>query len=707
MKHWVLVALCLLAAIGLDARFYSHVAEAQDSTSITNVSTLRFRGRTAPPPISLPGQAIIYLDNGSGQLLASQDAGDYAALGGGGTFGSGVLQAPNITTTGSHSFGIMDPNLTTSGSFATYFGNANVTRYAEWDLILGTTSATDDVNLKVSGLADFGFSAAGNLSATSFTGDGSGLTNVAASAPLKDSNGNTAVAVTATGSAVNYVNVTDAAAGGMVTIGTAGASSTIPLKLAAKGGGYLELDASGNLVWGPGASGQQIIVDRTKGALSLNLNSNSYGGSGSIQPIFQIWSDASTTANPPASFIRLEFQDGYAWPIGPGFRNLFSSFYTETGDGYYGALGGLSGFYDDTGEADWEVNDMNEMFVYGPSQFGQPSMPAPALTVNGTGGSTTYSYVIVPVGPYNGPTMGASATATIGGGNATLSGTNSITLSWQAVNTTFGVGANPVTSVTTMNANSGGTYNIYRTAGGGSQGLIGSVAAGAGLGSTVTFTDTGLAGDSATAPYNSTSWITAPAATMAPGATGQNLYIGGGVGSQYFTIVSNSVAPTGTVTISGNIGGFPYTKTLTAGTNFTLGSNNTAAQLAVTATSLAIAINAAANTPLILMVRALAVGPYVFIEPVNSFNGLTLATSNSGAWTVTANANGNVNLLTPEISQSFTEANLPGAPVAGSRVYCSDCGNVADDSHAVGTVVSSGGHGAEVQYLNGSWRTMD
>jgi len=105
-------------------------------------------------------------------------------------------------------------------------------------------------------------------------------------------------------------------------------------------------------------------------------------------------------------------------------------------------------------------------------------------TPQGTVGSTTISYKIVAVNEAGGVTA-ASTAGTTTTANATLSTTNSVLVTWNSVPGTL-------------------TYNVYRTAAGGTPsttGLIGSVTATSG---TQSFTDTGIAGDSSTAPTANT-----------------------------------------------------------------------------------------------------------------------------------------------------------------------------------------------------------
>lgn len=98
-----------------------------------------------------------------------------------------------------------------------------------------------------------------------------------------------------------------------------------------------------------------------------------------------------------------------------------------------------------------------------------------AVTPQGTPGSTTYGYKIVGV-TANGNKTAASAEDTTGTGAATLNGTDFNRITWTDV-----AGAE--------------SYEVYRTTGGATQGLIGTVASGV-----EQFDDTGLEGDSATPP---------------------------------------------------------------------------------------------------------------------------------------------------------------------------------------------------------------
>jgi hypothetical protein len=146
-----------------------------------------------------------------------------------------------------------------------------------------------------------------------------------------------------------------------------------------------------------------------------------------------------------------------------------------------------------------------------------PATPsAPTVTDVGTAGSTTYGYKIVAktVRGFS----AASSEGTDATGNATLSATNYETITWTAVTGAL-------------------SYDVYRTTGGATQGLIGNT-------TELTFNDTGLVGDASTAP-----------------TTRQNLGAAYGVYEQDVTTRSLQVVSTGTATLilEGSMDGTTWT----------------------------------------------------------------------------------------------------------------------------------------------------
>jgi hypothetical protein len=160
-----------------------------------------------------------------------------------------------------------------------------------------------------------------------------------------------------------------------------------------------------------------------------------------------------------------------------------------------------------------------------------PSTPsAPTVTPTGTTGSTSYSYAIVAIDA-SGQSAASLATQTTTG-NATLSATNYNTISWSAVS----------------NATS---YNIYRTASSGtpsSTGLIGQVSS-----NTIVFNDTGLAGNSTSAPSVSSVGTIVLNTNTSSGSVNLDQLLPPGT----ITLVSPPII--GSVTPVGTIGSTSYT----------------------------------------------------------------------------------------------------------------------------------------------------
>jgi hypothetical protein len=128
---------------------------------------------------------------------------------------------------------------------------------------------------------------------------------------------------------------------------------------------------------------------------------------------------------------------------------------------------------------------------------------APVITNVGTAGSTTYTYEVVALNA-DGTHSAASAAGSTTTGNATLSGT-----AYNVVTLTAVTGA--------------ASYNVYRTVGGATQGLLANVTA-------LTLNDTNLTGDGSTAP----STANAGQDLMAP--------VSLAAGGTYATLLAPSVA---------------------------------------------------------------------------------------------------------------------------------------------------------------------
>jgi hypothetical protein len=156
---------------------------------------------------------------------------------------------------------------------------------------------------------------------------------------------------------------------------------------------------------------------------------------------------------------------------------------------------------------------------------------APIVLVFGAAGSTTYAYKLVATDGTDtvlGVTA-ASAATTITNGNATLSATNYNQIGVAAADILTVTGAtHPVAAGNVI-------YNVYRTTGGATQGKIGTITVtqNGGLFTTTTLNDTGLAGDSSTAPtVNTTGSATfaGPVSFANGGSSGNTtLSVGGAV----------------------------------------------------------------------------------------------------------------------------------------------------------------------------------
>lgn len=104
-----------------------------------------------------------------------------------------------------------------------------------------------------------------------------------------------------------------------------------------------------------------------------------------------------------------------------------------------------------------------------------PPKAAPVITQGGTPAAISYTYLVVAIFPDGSKSVGLPVTTALGA--ATLNGTNYNILTWPAV-----AGAS--------------SYDVYRTASGGSPATIGKIQTGA----TSPFNDQGSAGDGSTVP---------------------------------------------------------------------------------------------------------------------------------------------------------------------------------------------------------------
>lgn len=191
---------------------------------------------------------------------------------------------------------------------------------------------------------------------------------------------------------------------------------------------------------------------------------------------------------------------------------------------------------------------------------------APTITNVGTAGVTTYTYVVVAKGG-TGATLNtapASSAGTTTTGNASLSTTNYNVVTWTHV-----AGAS--------------SYDVYRTVGGATQGVISNVTATHrfdGTLPTYTLNDTGLAGDSTTAPTtNTTGAINTPSSITAGSVTA---YTG--------TVAQLATPSAPTITVVGAAAGGSYSYKIVA-------NNGSGATAGTSIASNAGTINPGATTP--------------------------------------------------------------------------------------------------------------
>lgn len=238
-----------------------------------------------------------------------------------------------------------------------------------------------------------------------------------------------------------------------------------------------------------GAGGAKIIVGGKTGNGNIDFNT----------------ADGSTALNFSLSRYWL-FNDG---PGQPGQVSIHSNAFTSTPFGIMGFL-----FHDDNhnlypqgygyrvvgvGPHDawvgpttdagnftgYRVTFGGRMFVFDRLNMGMATPAAPVVTQQGTTGTTTYSYRIVPISiVFNDTTPGASAVGTTTTGNATLSTTNFNRVDFSSIDFN----------------NSGllpQNWDIYRVAGGATQGKIGNVTIASGQ---LFFNDTGQVADGSSPP---------------------------------------------------------------------------------------------------------------------------------------------------------------------------------------------------------------
>jgi hypothetical protein len=340
LKRWLFILALLVLGIIVDTGRY-HPASAQDSTSYTNVSTVRVRGRTSVPALSAANSATFYFDITHEELMVSQNGGAYEQMAGGGgsgspggspgtvqynaagsfggiagassngtaiTFTNGDLITNQITTTGGP-LTVIDPNMVANAASAISLLDPTGLRGLAVSASLGATANLDTILLATgTSTGQETIDAAGNVTATSFTGTGGGLTGIpesgvtnlvsglAAKAPLASPTltGTVtiptpftlgAVSVTTTGTQLNYLasatGTTGTASANLVfstsptlvtpTLGAATATSINGLTLTSSAGGVFTL-----------AAGKTFTVSNTLTFTGTDTSSVGFGTGGTV-----------------------------------------------------------------------------------------------------------------------------------------------------------------------------------------------------------------------------------------------------------------------------------------------------------------------------------------------------------------------------------------------------------------------------------------
>ena len=275
---------------------------------------VRFQGFAAPAASAI-GQGAIYFDSTSNTFKISENSGSYLDVGDirgpsppvvdnsiirfdgvlahtiqqslitiddTGALGlpDGVRQTfnPNGTTPGLNvGSQAGDPSTPANGDlWYDSTGNLLRARINGATVSLGAASAPGGLNTQVQ------FNNAGAFGGVlGFTSDGTNVTagdgNLRATSPLittgiDDSNGNTVIGLTATGAAVNFISVANAAAGGHPVISSAGAGADINLTFSPKGAGVNVFTKNLLMDVGAGALDNLINVDSlTSGAVDASF----------------------------------------------------------------------------------------------------------------------------------------------------------------------------------------------------------------------------------------------------------------------------------------------------------------------------------------------------------------------------------------------------------------------------------------------------
>jgi hypothetical protein len=193
-----------------------------------------------------------------------------------------------------------------------------------------------------------------------------------------------------------------------------------------------------------------------------------------------------------------------------------------------------------------------------------------------------------------------------------------------------------------------------------------------------------------------------------PGAGGRggNVFIGGGIGGRIFNVESNLLGSVAvTLCVNDVYGITPVCKTLASGVDFTLGSDDTPTQKAVTAASLANAIVTTGSFQLNAHVFATSSGAKVLLSKIPPVVYLNISTDQPARISVTSDKDGVAKMVGVLRVDSYTLTQITAIPSDelenGMEIYCSNC----DTPVSPGAACSSAGDtaGAWAKRIRGGW----
>lgn len=282
------------------AQGFGLVGVPQDSTSVTNVSTVKVRGRASVPSRSTIGNAVFYFDKTSGRLKVSENGGAFGTFGGGAGGASAALDnlasvsintsltpqsgvnlgasaAPfkNLWIYGQGTFGShsIEFDGAPTGHRTVTFPDSNTTLpiAAQQLTFSGPTAARTVL------LPDASFTVARTDAGQTFVGVNT-FTSPKILTDISDTNGSELFKFTATASAVNEFTVTNAATGNSPTFNASGDDTDVGLTMMVKGNAktfVIKSSASGgysNLILDVQESSGASLFEIQRGSGSIRVN---------------------------------------------------------------------------------------------------------------------------------------------------------------------------------------------------------------------------------------------------------------------------------------------------------------------------------------------------------------------------------------------------------------------------------------------------